>query len=391
MTLSREQQNMIWEFVKVPEVQLSLNEIIRFGRNADRHTLVASALFLQKDLPIRLAKRIRELESLPLPMYSTRSIKALAELYEESFIKIAEHPPPKMKALEEQFSTMLAGLKNKHNMVQTNIASAFLEMTRQGVPKKFVMHEDVQDILSRFYTGRIGMRTMIDQHMALRLDSEDNLKQKQAEGKVSVRNFVGCIMTNCRIYDILMDAVEDARAACKMHLKDAPSVLVDGNLDLCVQYHPEHLYIIVFELIKNSLRATVELHGRQSNSHQALYGDDLPPTRITIGGGSDCYIRISDRGGGIPPKSLGSIWSFGHSTAPQGMGELAGYGHGLPLSRLYARYWGGDIQVLSLENHGVDCHIRLGVPANGFDATTADWAKRERAGPEGASRQGNLF
>ena len=29
----------------------------------------------------------------------------------------------------------------------------------------------------------------------------------------------------------------------------------------------------------------------------------------------------------------------------QGIGELAGFGHGLGLSRLYARYWGGDIQV----------------------------------------------
>jgi hypothetical protein len=32
-----------------------------------------------------------------------------------------------------------------------------------------------------------------------------------------------------------MDAVEDARAACKMHLKDAPSVVVDGDKTLRVQ------------------------------------------------------------------------------------------------------------------------------------------------------------
>jgi hypothetical protein len=36
------------------------------------------------------------------------------------------------------------------------------------------------------------------------------------------------------------------------------------------------------------------------------------------------------------------------------MQELAGFGHGLPLSRTYARYWGGDIVVslrLSIRQH----------------------------------------
>ncbi len=28
---------------------------------------------------------------------------------------------------------------------------------------------------------------------------------------------------------------------------------------------------------------------------------------------------------------------------------LAGYGYGLPISRLYARYFGGDLQIISME------------------------------------------
>lgn len=31
---------------------------------------------------------------------------------------------------------------------------------------------------------------------------------------------------------------------------------------------------------------------------------------------------------------------------------LAGMGYGLPLSRLYARYWGGELQVISMEGYG---------------------------------------
>ncbi|CAM9885432.1 unnamed protein product, partial [Phaeothamnion confervicola] len=33
---------------------------------------------------------------------------------------------------------------------------------------------------------------------------------------------------------------------------------------------------------------------------------------------------------------------------------LAGYGVGLPLSRVYARYFGGDLVLLSMEGFGTD-------------------------------------
>ena len=42
------------------------------------------------------------------------------------------------------------------------------------------------------------------------------------------------------------------------------------------------------------------------------------------------------------------------STAP-----LAGFGVGLPLSRLYARYFGGDLQLLSMDGFGTDAFLHL--------------------------------
>jgi pyruvate dehydrogenase kinase 2/3/4 len=38
---------------------------------------------------------------------------------------------------------------------------------------------------------------------------------------------------------------------------------------------------------------------------------------------------------------------------------LAGYGYGLPLSRLYARYFGGDLQIISMEGYGTDAYLHI--------------------------------
>lgn len=38
---------------------------------------------------------------------------------------------------------------------------------------------------------------------------------------------------------------------------------------------------------------------------------------------------------------------------------LAGYGYGLPISRLYARYFGGDLQIISMEGYGTDAYLHL--------------------------------
>ncbi|EGE00931.1 pyruvate dehydrogenase kinase [Trichophyton tonsurans CBS 112818] len=38
---------------------------------------------------------------------------------------------------------------------------------------------------------------------------------------------------------------------------------------------------------------------------------------------------------------------------------MAGFGYGLPISRLYARYFGGDLKLISMEGYGTDVYLHL--------------------------------
>ena len=79
-------------------------------------------------------------------------------------------------------------------------------------------------------------------------------------------------------------------------------------------------------------------------------------------------IKISDEGGGIPRSGMPLIWSYMYTTAKplldidSGMDSrtpLAGFGYGLPLSRLYARLFGGDLKLISMDGYGTDAYLHL--------------------------------
>lgn len=59
---------------------------------------------------------------------------------------------------------------------------------------------------------------------------------------------------------------------CTLH-----KVTLHGRTDLYFPYVPSHLSYMLLELLKNSMRATVEKHGV----------DNMPPIRIVIADGED--------------------------------------------------------------------------------------------------------
>ena len=251
--------------------------------------------------------------------------------------------PPELNDYNKRFARTLEGIKRRHDGVVTTVAQGINEYKRKR--QRMQIDNNIQAFLDRFYMSRIGIRMLIGQHVAL-------TDQKSA----SEPNYVGIICTKTNVKELAQEAIENARFVCEDHygMFDAPKVQLVCKSDLHFMYVPGHLSHMLFETLKNSLRAVVETHGPEK--------EEFPVTKIIIAEGKeDITIKISDEGGGIPRSTIPLVWTYMYTTVDSTpdldpdfnksdfKAPMAGFGYGLPISRLYARYFGGDLKLISME------------------------------------------
>ena len=124
--------------------------------------------------------------------------------------------------------------------------------------------------------------------------------------------------------------------------------------EACAQGHcvPSHLTLIFKEVLKNSMRATVEHHLAQLKEDPNFV---LPGIKALVCQADDDFtIKISDQGGGMDRDSAAAVFSYEYCTLPKaGVSVREGadkqLGYGLPLAKLYARYFNGDLRLASYE------------------------------------------
>jgi len=390
--------------------------MVQFGQNPSQGTLLRASQFLLEELPVRLAHRAKELDELPHDMSGMPSIQKVKNWYAQSFEELINFPPislspdirtalnqgdislpistpnpsfkestysrnsdgngahrgrfripiekryyartttktewpPEIHEYNKRFTRTLEAIKRRHDPTVTTVAQGVLEWKQSQNTQKIGI--DVQAWLDRFYMSRIGIRFLIGQHVAL------NTLAPHAD-------YVGIICTRANVHDIVHEAIENARYVCEEHygMFKGPPVQLICPKDLHFAYVPGHLSHICFELLKNSLRAVVERYGHDKE-------DEIPPIKvIVVEGKEDITVKISDEGGGIARSAIPLIWTYMYTTmegqhidqdfqASDFHAPMAGFGYGLPLSRLYARYFGGDLRLIAMDGFGTDVYIHL--------------------------------
>ncbi|XP_041758101.2 pyruvate dehydrogenase kinase, isozyme 4 isoform X3 [Coregonus clupeaformis] len=298
---------------------------------------------------------MKEIDFLPDKLLSTPSLQLLQSWYATSLMELVgflEKDSDDKKILKK-FTETLVNIRNRHNNVVPTMAQGVVEY-KEAFGSDPVTNQNIQYFLDRFYMSRISTRMLMNQHSLIFDGSANPAHPKH----------IGTIDPDCDVTEVVKDAFDSSKMLCEQYYLTSPEIDITQvnakgpDQPLRIVYVPSHLYHMLFELFKNAMRATVETH------EMALH---LPPVKVRVSLGSeDLTIKISDRGGGVPLRKIERLFSYMYSTAPSPVdidnsrnAPLAGFGYGLPISRLYAKYFQGDLQLYSMEGYGTSAVIYL--------------------------------
>uniref|UniRef100_A0A665VBI6 Protein-serine/threonine kinase n=1 Tax=Echeneis naucrates TaxID=173247 RepID=A0A665VBI6_ECHNA len=333
-------------FSKFSPSPLSMKQFIDFGSaNACEKT---SFVFLRQELPVRLANIMKEIDFLPDKLLGTPSLKLLTSWYSQSLLELIEflEKDPDDKDVLPKFTQALINIRNRHNNVVPTMAQGVVEY-KDAFGVDPVTNQNVQYFLDRFYMSRISTRMLMNQHTLIFNGSVNPAHPKH----------IGSIDPTCDVVEVVKDAYETSKMLCEQYYLTSPDMEIKEVNSVC-HFTRLFAHFVIHVLCQNAMRATVETHETSPT---------LPQVKVRVSlGTEDLTIKMSDRGGGVPLRKIERLFSYMYSTAPSPVhvdnsrnAPLAGFGYGLPISRLYAKYFQGDLQLYSMEGFGTSAVIYL--------------------------------
>ncbi|KPV77333.1 uncharacterized protein RHOBADRAFT_33514 [Rhodotorula graminis WP1] len=381
-------QALLSYYAQAPTRTLTYPELTMYGPPPlDEPTLLHSAERTRRELLAGLARRVSQHLSLPYLPATNPSLAKVHQLYSSAFFNLSSIPEIKTLADNERLCKVMAQMVEEHRDNIPLLAKGFKES------RKYLPDATITDFLDRAIRNRISLRLMAEQHLSLSAASLPFLRP--ADALPSPPSRVGILDLALKPYDLITNCAEYVSLLCESTYGVAPKYRIEGGSpDMTVGSIGSHLEYILTELLKNSFRATIE-HNDLPHAH--MLSSDFPEVLVTVSTVPGAMtIRIRDRGGGIPPENVYSVFSYAFTSVPalpdpdfdpdspaaayggtanagyyggvgggpQGgesalttnVGTLAGLGFGLPLSRIYAGYFGGSLDLVSMYGWGTDVY-----------------------------------
>eukprot|EP00808_Paulinella_micropora_P004268 g68954.t1 len=429
-------QKAIKQYSATPPNPMSIQQFLDFAaRKNEPETAFESARFLYtQELPIRTAHMCSIFDNLPQLFRSMPQVKKGRGWYQETFRDILAMKAKftsKVMTQEEMDAIVDLSIETsraaliRHNPMVMTMASGLQHLRQTDYVKEIPSYERFLDDL---FMCRIGLRLCMTQHINL-FSKADQVTRSEQQGDQQGWNSItgktdcfgrdegvppeahrvrGMFELDMDLKGLVEEAASSARYLCKREFGDAPDVEIKMYVakrvgrqmtrkkvsSLNFSYVPSHLYHILFELMKNSMKAVTEMHLKKDVDDS---DEEMPPIRvILVKAEHDLTIKMEDQGGGVPLARMDTLfrYSFTSSTKPidpndrmrrgrerRGTNQpylgpilaridehetvnderppMAGFGYGLPLSRLYCRYFGGDLRLVSTEGYGVDSLVYL--------------------------------
>ncbi|KAI9912195.1 hypothetical protein PsorP6_009190 [Peronosclerospora sorghi] len=316
-------------------------------RELNAPAIVTSAQLLHREVPIRIARRIVDLENLPDELPQAEPIVSLRQQLLSSFDQLMSCPLPANLSSERDFMKLHRKIRKEHSVMHGNIADAVqaLEYEPQGLSES----------LDNIYNSRIGIRMLVDQHIAAQTPKP---------------GFTGIVNDQCSPVKIAQEIAHKVRPLWQESLdgQELPEISVSGDESATYRYIPEHIEIILTEVFKSAVLNSIAAAKKTGSSSP-------PSVHVQISGGSHgVCVKVSDFGGGMTRMEANALCNYyqtptcqpssrydpiseGLERRASGLDFLDSFG--LRIAQLYAKYFGGELAIMPMEGHGVDTYIYM--------------------------------
>jgi pyruvate dehydrogenase kinase 2/3/4 len=347
----------------------------------------------------RLAHRLRDMQTLPYVVVSNPHVSHVYELYYKAFETFRRVKEIKNVADNDAYCEVIQNMLNEHLTVIPRLSMGILEC--QGLMEP----QEMDKFMNTLLRARISRRVIAEHHLALTDTFKSPDHPTSYVGTSSKLDpdvdFIGKVLLRCNAQEVLEHCGETAQQLAKNTGDDAndgrvPQIELQGHLEATFPYILSHLEYIIGELLRNAVQAVMERFKDKP--------DQMPPIKVLVCEAPQHVIfRISDQGGGISRDIMPYLWSFSKgprrqrslqnllqvpkmaatmqelksskdapTTEPRAnasrdssLGSLTSrppnlrLGIGLPMSRVYAEYWAGSLELHSLEGYGADVFLQI--------------------------------
>ncbi|KAF9971785.1 hypothetical protein BGZ73_005167 [Actinomortierella ambigua] len=366
------------------QTPLSIEQCVKLGQSLSHRSLLKNLIFLNRELPVRFSRRILELDRLPRELKDTHPFISLSNNYMTSFedlIRFSDNSqlsflspsvdePEQLyfeteestqRAVQQEYMKLLQATASRHKQDMVHMAygiSLFkYYMNQRGGG---VVSDEIQEFLNSFNRGRLGIRIMIGHHLALQnqllcpQSAPSNARRGTGISAAQKRK-VGIIDPFCDIEALIQEATQSAQFVFFQHYNTVfpPQVHIEhakqpGGRNIRFPVVPALLHHILFELLKNSMRATAEFHGLDMESYPEIV------IKLSASEKDGLIIQIKDQGGGMPTGKTVRPFDYMFTTASNTVCI------DFPsILNAYARLFGGDLSISSIPGSGTEATINI--------------------------------
>ena len=133
--------------------------IVKYSETVDRKSILKLSQFLHKELPVRLARTLRDFQALPYIVGVNPHIEGVYEEYGHSFDLLLQHDSPDTFEKHESFCQLLTSRLNLHADVISNMSKGIKDV-RVLPDSARIDFKYIDTFLDRALVQRIGRRVL---------------------------------------------------------------------------------------------------------------------------------------------------------------------------------------------------------------------------------------